>query len=440
MVASHQKASSGRLAVICFLPDPGHLIPLLKLARQAPETCEALVLVPDELAGLAASYGFPVAALGPVRPLDGLPYLHRYMDASEPVRIASAMAACDRHYFQPLTEAISLSFESLRARLSEFRPTHLLVDDHKNPRQFKKSLRDYGARVSFHCTAPNYRRHNTWTLRNCYWTDWRAALNDAVDKTRNEIRLWIRTRQAGRPVAATIADVGIPRKPVNHLSTGTCYLEKTLLSGCLLYTGEDRTVLPAVPPLQAPLPQDLREWLDRSAGADVVYISFGTVVRPKPGAIAKIVTAVLKENRRVLLQYTGDFPETPGVRLETWVPQTSVLAHPAVSLFVTHGGAASVEEALWAGKPMLCIPGVWDHYYNARTARLLGAGTTFPRRRLGSAERLSRAVRQAMRPQHTDAAQALAQTMRHQWSAHEAAVTGLFAPPQPTVRTPTAAG
>jgi anthocyanidin 3-O-glucosyltransferase len=39
-----------------------------------------------------------------------------------------------------------------------------------------------------------------------------------------------------------------------------------------------------------------------------------------------------------------------------WAPQLAVLAHPAVHLFVTHGGLTSMHEGLVAGKPLLVTP------------------------------------------------------------------------------------
>ncbi len=423
-----------RLAVICMVPDPGHLTPLLKLAAIARHACDVLVLVPDELADLAASYGFLVSELGPVRPEAGLPDLQRYINSSEWTRITSTLAACQRTYNEPLAQGMERSLGRLHERLLAFRPTCVLADDHMMPPKVRKMLSECGCAAYLHATSPNYRRHNTWSLKSCYWTDGSVAVRDAIDKTRNEIRLWFKSWSAKIGRTSFTADGSIVphacagRESIIHLSTGTSLLEQTILERYLLYAGEGRMVLPAIPPVEAPLPQDLQEWLDESRFADVVYVSFGTMVRPSARTVMNIVEALSRCGRRILLQYGGAFPATSGVRLERWVPQATVLSHPAISLFITHGGASSVEEALWAGKPMLCIPNVWDHYYYSWIVGLLGAGVRFPRRSLGSPRRLSSAIGRALREEHADRAKSLSRTMHEQWSANQEIVIDLFSP------------
>lgn len=270
------------------------------------------------------------------------------------------------------------------------------------------------------------------------------AVHDAIDKTKNEARLWIKSWSARRgSTNSTEAGAAMPRayatpERMNHLSTGTSLLEQTLLEPCLLYAGEGRIVLPALPPVLAPLPQDLRDWLDQSRCAEVVYVSFGTMVRPNEQTVMNIVAALSRCGRRILLQYRGAFPATSGVRLERWVPQAAVLSHPAVSLFITHGGAASVEESLWAGKPMLCIPNVWDHYYYSWIVGLLGAGVSFPRRSLGSPRRLSAAIGKALRQEYVDTAKSLSRTMHEQWSANQGVVIELFCSSRSRIEGPVA--
>jgi len=44
------------------------------------------------------------------------------------------------------------------------------------------------------------------------------------------------------------------------------------------------------------------------------------------------------------------------MRMETFVAQKAVLAHPNVRMFYTHGGINSMIEALHFGVPVLCTP------------------------------------------------------------------------------------
>lgn len=63
----------------------------------------------------------------------------------------------------------------------------------------------------------------------------------------------------------------------------------------------------------------------------------------------------------------------PGsVRLVEWVPQVAVLAHSSVVAFWTHGGSNSVGEAVFARKPLLCVPLFSDQPYNCRRASEAG--------------------------------------------------------------------
>jgi UDP:flavonoid glycosyltransferase YjiC (YdhE family) len=261
------------------------------------------------------------------------------------------------------------------------------------------------ARWFLHSPAPNYKGHNTWSFKNCWWVDGRTAARDVWAKTANEYRLWMRRRRRGRSEAPergrrgdSAIPAGVRAGKSARLSSGKCVLERTFLADRLLYTSEDRIVLPALPPLEASMDAALARWLDERQEKSVAYVSFGTMVRPPVRLLKEIVRAVLAEGRLVLLQYDGPFESHAGVRREPWVAQQEVLAHPAVGIFVSHGGAGSIEEALWAGVPTLSIPRIWDHRFNAWVAEALGTGVYLRRGWNATPSQLRTALRRALDP------------------------------------------
>lgn len=434
-VLASARAKGWGVAVISLLPDPGHLVPLLKIAAHVPAPGQVQVFVPDELVKFAVSKGFRTTGLGPVRPALGQEEMQNYIAASEIRRVTGAFRAYHETYFQPLMAAIDAMSGPLQARLRDFRPTVVLIDEHGLPAGFRGVLRKLGVRSFLHSPAPNYKGHNTWSFKNCWWVDGRSALRDTWSKTTNEYRLWKRRRGRGGVEARNggrRGDSAIPAgvaagKPA-RLSSGKCVLERTFLADRLLYTSEDRIVLPALPPLEASMDVALARWLDERQEKSVAYVSFGTMVRPPVRLLQQIVRAALAEGRDVLLQYDGPFESHTCVRREAWVAQQEVLAHPAVGIFVSHGGAGSIEEALWAGVRTLSIPRIWDHRFNAWVAEALGTGVYLRSGWNAMPWQLRRALRQALDPALDAQAQLCARFMHEDWAANEQAVQDLFRP------------
>lgn len=92
------------------------------------------------------------------------------------------------------------------------------------------------------------------------------------------------------------------------------------------------------PPKQ--LPRDLQEILDNSAQG-VIYMSFGTIVVDKlfEENIDSFMTAFADLPYDILWKLSdhnfGSIP--PNVHLRKWFPQSDLLAHENVKLFITHG-------------------------------------------------------------------------------------------------------
>ncbi|KAI3423792.1 Glycosyltransferase, partial [Psidium guajava] len=118
-------------------------------------------------------------------------------------------------------------------------------------------------------------------------------------------------------------------------------------------------------------------WLDKQDTASVVYVSFGSVIRPPPHEIAAIANALDKTAFPFLWSFRGDaeaelprefLERTAGTRgkVVPWAPQLHVLGHRAVGAFVTHCGWNSVLESMIGGVPMVGRPFFGEQSMNLR--------------------------------------------------------------------------
>ncbi|CAM4160892.1 glycosyltransferase [Kibdelosporangium persicum] len=109
----------------------------------------------------------------------------------------------------------------------------------------------------------------------------------------------------------------------------------------------------------------LFDWLD--ARESVVYIGLGTLMRVSARTLTEMVAAIeaIGPRHHVLWSMTktqqGLLPAVlpSNLRVESWVPQVEVLAHPHVRGYWTHGGNSS-HQGLHFGKPLLTMPGSWE--------------------------------------------------------------------------------
>ncbi|MEV0220938.1 macrolide family glycosyltransferase [Streptomyces sp. NPDC050704] len=109
----------------------------------------------------------------------------------------------------------------------------------------------------------------------------------------------------------------------------------------------------------------------------VLYASLGTVFNADPKLLRSFATALAPLGGAVVVSTGQTDPDELGplpanVLARRFVPQPEVLARAA--LFVTHGGMNSVNEAMYAGVPMLVVPQGADQPVVAGRVVELGAG------------------------------------------------------------------
>lgn len=92
--------------------------------------------------------------------------------------------------------------------------------------------------------------------------------------------------------------------------------------------------------------------------------------------------------QRILWKFEDDtLPDLPSnVRLQKWMPQNDILAHPNVKLFINHGGLFGTQEAVYHGVPMLGMPVHADQYSNVNHGKQVGYGLALDLRRFTEEE------------------------------------------------------
>ncbi|XP_060647778.1 UDP-glucosyltransferase 2-like [Drosophila nasuta] len=119
-----------------------------------------------------------------------------------------------------------------------------------------------------------------------------------------------------------------------------------------------------------PLPKKLGEFLSR-ADNGAILLSLGSNVKSshlKSDTNIKIFNVLSKLKQRVIWKWE-DLDNTPGksdnILYSKWLPQDDILAHPNITLFITHAGKGGITEAQYHGKPMLALPIFGDQPSNA---------------------------------------------------------------------------
>ncbi|XP_063623591.1 UDP-glycosyltransferase UGT5-like [Cydia splendana] len=125
------------------------------------------------------------------------------------------------------------------------------------------------------------------------------------------------------------------------------------------------------------LPQDLKSWMDSSKHG-VIYMSFGTNTDPSllpPERMAIFSRVFEKLPYDVLWKWKEPPAGLPAnVRTSAWLPQSDLLRHKKLVLFITQAGLQSTDEALRAGVPLLAFPMLGDQWFNAEQYERLGVG------------------------------------------------------------------
>ncbi|XP_039970262.1 UDP-glucosyltransferase 2-like isoform X2 [Bactrocera tryoni] len=157
------------------------------------------------------------------------------------------------------------------------------------------------------------------------------------------------------------------------------------------------------------LPTDMEAFINASAKG-AIYFSLGSNVKsallPKQ-KLQEIMNAFASLPVNVLWKFEKtDLAGKPkNVFINKWFPQSDVLAHPKVKLFVTHGGMHSLIEAVHHAKPIVGTPVFYDQYLNVEKAVSKGFGVAVNFRNFTSIELRDAILEVLNNPKYTERAQ-----------------------------------
>jgi zeaxanthin glucosyltransferase len=111
----------------------------------------------------------------------------------------------------------------------------------------------------------------------------------------------------------------------------------------------------------------------------IAFCTMGTHDHRVRGAFVQAIVDATRDWRLVIAADLAEPP--PHVTARRDLPQLQVLARAAVA--IVHGGLGTIKECIWSGVPMLVLPADHDQPGNAARVAYHGLGVVRARRRLG---------------------------------------------------------
>jgi UDP:flavonoid glycosyltransferase YjiC (YdhE family) len=395
-----------KIAILTLYPDAGHIVPLLKIgALLVARGHEVICLLPNECSALTSSYGLANNQIGPLPTIAA--------NASTKFGASTILTASFDVYWRDYYTAIFADsvhmVETILKELKSHPVNLILADNHQFPEVAAGIGAELNVPVVFHDSVGGLKSRAGPPIVTFYgkrMSPWKEAglltFGTLYSSYREAARIYRFRRQGLFEASADarkhlctllpklppkesylgITSAGMvsaaSRRMKYHFATGLGLLEHRH-RGSELHP--DRQAFgPILDVPEAPLPDDLKRWLDAHHKRGVIFVSFGSMVRLSAARLRILVSAFSALDTPVLWTGGPSSNQTPrlslpkAVRIAAFVPQRSVLSHAAVGACITHGGGGTVLECLAAGVPMVVMPLMWDQPYNAQFVQDLGAG------------------------------------------------------------------
>jgi UDP:flavonoid glycosyltransferase YjiC (YdhE family) len=423
---SSGRGMSVRVAFLSFLPDYGHVAPLVRLAGfLADRGFETTLYIPEESAPLARQLDVRHESLG--RFLNAKARKARRTFTYRPFR-----GRLDEGDLSAYWDEIELRsedvFAGLLERLSDFGPALIVADGHVFEQTYARLARSLGVPLVLNhsngtrlvCETANafplteaWFRSGDWPYRarhrlgsaTAYMRRLARQARDAFPGSRSR-RVQALVGERRRAFQAGAHDSGsLEKKPeprIHHIAMGLGVLQAAPSATDSGSAAKRVEFFPQfIPAGRTPVPSSLAEWLRQMQGKRIFYVSLGTMIPVNRRLIGYFREALSQIDNGAFLWQVSDagIAKSMSEDLPSEIffvdrfPHFECLALESVMGCICHGGSGTLFESLWAGKPVACIPILWDQFYNAGLIDQLKAGFPIDPNRLSARELASACTR-----------------------------------------------
>lgn len=384
-----------KIGILCFIPDPGHVLPLLRIAKTfVNNQYEVICYLPDECRKHADSFQLPMKSFGKVTEGVATDVFTRISKMSPFYYTKFGYKVFSQGYIDPIKRKIEDQLRNIKEIIKKDSLSLIISDNHVPlfNEWYISTARYVNAPIALHQSEGTYHYlQESFVSVYGFHSPLILRLGEAI--LYRPITRFIKrivTQKLKDSEQRGIESVYSDHKDVIYFTSGIALVEKEVINMNKLSQSKQFIHFPPVIDKRDSLIKDaLKNWLDNSEGKPVVYVSFGTMVKPYKKILRAILHGLMaldvrilwvasKEERAVLESMCS----LPRLLVEEYVPQPKVLLHKRIQCFITHGGAGGIQDSLLAGKPMLCIPFAFDQPYNSSIISLLNAGIRLDKNRV----------------------------------------------------------
>ena len=120
----------------------------------------------------------------------------------------------------------------------------------------------------------------------------------------------------------------------------------------------------------SPLEEELTDWLDKKTNKSVIYVGFGATGFITAHMASMIIDGILATDfSAVWAVPMSDQAVLNDVEIDKerffiskWIPRQTLFKQPKLAMTILHCAMNSVQESLYNGLPVMCVPHAFDHY------------------------------------------------------------------------------